>query len=383
MQMKDKTPRSSSCSIPLLLSLFAFLALAVVLTAALILYVPSEARAEFGPPDSGLKKTRQILYGVMLLVQQNDLIRPISSNAAGQPFHVNEGESTPSVVGRLYEEGLIRNPGAFSTYLQYSGLDRSLQAGDYTLSPSMSALEIASSMQDATPKEVRFTILPGWRLDEIAAALPTSGLSIPPQVFLNAAHSRPQGVSFASELTSPASLEGFLLPGEVSVPRDVTVDQFLAILMQPFDKQVTEEIRQGFTRQGLNLYQAVTLASIVERESMQADEMPMIASVFYNRLAKGMKLDSDPTVQYALGFNQDSWWTNPLSLDDLKVESYYNTYIYPGLPPGPIAAPSLDALRAVAFPAETPYYYFRAACDGSGRHVFSETFEEHVQKSCP
>jgi UPF0755 protein len=381
--MKNKTSRSSSCSYSLLLILFALLALAVVLTAALIIYIPGVAQSEFGPPDSGLKKTRQVLYAAILLVQQNDLIRPASNDITKQPFHVNEGETTPSVVGRLYEDGLIRNPGAFSTYLQYSGLDRSLQAGNYELSPAMSALEIAHAMQDATPKEVSFTILPGWRLDEIAAALPTSGLSILPQEFLNAAHSRPQGVSFASELSSPANLEGFLLPGTVTVPRDVTVDQLLTILMQPFETQVSEEIRQGFNRQGLSLFQAVTLASIVERESMQTDEMPMIASVFYNRLDKGMKLDSDPTVQYALGYNRGSWWTNPLTLEDLKVDSYYNTYIYPGLPPGPIAAPSLDALRAVAFPAKTPYYYFRAACDGSGRHVFSETFEEHVQKSCP
>ena len=90
-------------------------------------------------------------------------------------------------------------------------------------------------------------------------------------------------------------------------------------------------------------------------------------------------------MQYALGFNQAkaTWWTNPLSLDDLKTDSPYNTYLYPGLPPGPISNPGLDALRAVAFPDESAYYYFRAACDHSGTHSFSQTFEEHVSKACP
>jgi UPF0755 protein len=98
-----------------------------------------------------------------------------------------------------------------------------------------------------------------------------------------------------------------------------------------------------------------------------------------------MKLDSDPTVQYAIGFNseQRTWWTNPLSLQDLKIDSAYNTYLYSGLPPGPISNPGVAAWRAVAFPADSPYLYFRAACDGSGRHNFARTFEEHLANGCP
>ena len=129
----------------------------------------------------------------------------------------------------------------------------------------------------------------------------------------------------------------------------------------------------------------MTLASIVQREAVDRDEMPMIASVFYNRLEISMKLETDPTVQYALGYNsaQNSWWTTPLTYTHLEVLSPYNTYIYSGLPPTPIANPSLAALQAVAFPAQTPYYYFRAACDGSGTHNFSETYEQHLQYACP
>ncbi|MDO8972110.1 MAG: endolytic transglycosylase MltG, partial [Saprospiraceae bacterium] len=164
-----------------------------------------------------------------------------------------------------------------------------------------------------------------------------------------------------------------------------TITEILTAFTLQFDQQVSEELRQGFQRQGLDLYQAVTLASIVQREAMVADEQPMIASVFYNRLRKPMKLDSDPTVQYAVGYNtpQKTWWTNPLSSKDLKVDSPYNTYTRIGLPPGPIASPGLSALRAVAYPAQSPYFYFQAKCDKSGMHAFAVTYAEHLNNICP
>jgi UPF0755 protein len=115
------------------------------------------------------------------------------------------------------------------------------------------------------------------------------------------------------------------------------------------------------------------------------EEKPIIASVYLNRLRIGMKLDADPAVQYALGYNaaQQTWWTNPLSLDDLKFDSPYNAYLHTGLPPTPVSNPGLKSLRAVAFPTGTPYYYFRAKCDGSGYHLFSETFNEQLANGCP
>jgi len=113
--------------------------------------------------------------------------------------------------------------------------------------------------------------------------------------------------------------------------------------------------------------------------------MTQISSVFLNRLAVDMKLEADPTVQYALGFDSESgtWWTNSISSQDLATDSPYNTYFYAGLPPGPIASPSLNALNAVAFPVISPFFFFQAACDGSGLHVFAVTFEEHLGNNCP
>jgi UPF0755 protein len=161
-------------------------------------------------------------------------------------------------------------------------------------------------------------------------------------------------------------------------------DQLVSTLMNNAALALSPEMRAGFARQGLEVYQAVILASIVQREAVKAEEQPTIASVFLNRLAAGMRLETDPTIQYALGFNPatNSWWKSPLAVEDLAIPSPYNTYQNAGLPPGPICSPSLSALQAVAYPAQTPYYFFRARCDGSGLHDFSETFDQHLQSGC-
>ncbi|MCD4673103.1 MAG: endolytic transglycosylase MltG [Anaerolineaceae bacterium] len=283
----------------------------------------------------------------------------------------------------MQHDGLIQNADAFQTYLIYSGLDVTMQAGDYQISSGLNAMEIAQLFQDATPSTIAFGILPGWRLEEVAAALPSSGLAISPKEFLRTAllPATKKGYSWSDA----ASVEGFILPAIYDVGRDASASELFDTILKGFDEQVTTELRFGISEQGLSLEEAVILASIVEREAVVADEKPVIASVFVNRLALGMRLESDPTVQYAIGFNeaQQTWWKNPLLTNDLKSNSLYNTYLHAGLPPGPICNPSLEALQAVAFPAQTPYYFFRARCDGSGYHDFSVTFEEHLQKACP
>lgn len=175
------------------------------------------------------------------------------------------------------------------------------------------------------------------------------------------------------------------MPGEYTIKRGINAHDLAKLFVERFDQTVAPEIRDGFARQGLDLKQGVTLASIVQREAVVADEQPIIASVFYNRLTNGMKLESDPTVQYAVGYEpmKQTWWKNPLSTEDLQVDSRYNTYRYAGLPPGPISNPGIEALRAVAYPAQTQYFFFRALCDGSGRHAFAVTFDEHLNNACP
>jgi UPF0755 protein len=343
------------------------------------------AKELYGPASPNLSSIQYYRLSYQLLRDQDLLLSPANPGGDEILFTVDLGETPGSTLARLESAGLIASQDALRNYLIYTGHDTRLQAGQFALDPAMTPVEMITVMLDSTPQIITFNILPGWRLEEVAAALPTSGLGISPEEFINAARTRPLSPSFISDLPLGVSLEGYLMPGSYSVDRAIGAGDLLLIMLQSFDEQVTLEIRQGIEQQGLSLHQGITLASIIEKEAVVTEEQPLIASVFFNRLANGINLETDPTVQYALGYNetQDTWWTNPLTLDHLKIDSPYNTYLYPGLPPGPIANPSLGAIRAVAFPAQTPYFYFRAACDGSGLHNFSQTFEEHAGYACP
>lgn len=350
---------------------------------SVVFYIPLRAARLYGPPATSLSLPQRVQYSALLLWYDGLLTQPLDVNGAEQPFTVEIGEAVDSVANHLQAVGLIQDADSFRTYLIYSGLDTSIQAGEYQLSTAMSALDIAHELQDATPEEVTFVVLPGWRVEEVAGSLATSGLAITYDEFLSAAKTPPQGFDF---LAGATTVEGFLYPDSYIFSRSVSApEEMIAEMLRNFSTHLNADLLNGFEKQGLTVYQAVTLASMVEREAVQEEEQASIASVYANRFKIGMKLDADPTVQYAIGYNilQRTWWTNPLSLLDLEINSVYNTYKYEGLPPSPIASPSLGALRAVAFPAETPYLFFRARCDGSGFHEFSETFDEHLQNACP
>jgi UPF0755 protein len=354
-----------------LLPTLAIICLGGIFLVNAALRLSQETEQAFGPPDPSVGRLQTFYLSTLLSRQVEDLNNPINPQGEETPFQIILGESTTTVIQRLSEQDLITDPSAFRNYLVYKGLDTGIQAGEYVLSQRMTPVEIAWALQDATPTEVSFTILAGWRIEEVAESLPTTGLEISPEGFLTTAQIM--------------DAEGYLPSGKYQFPRDTIAEDLLHTLTEVFEDQLTQEIHDGWQNQGLTTREAVILASIIERESVVDDEMPMIASVFLNRLRANMKLDADATVQYALGYNraQNTWWTNPLSQADLKIDSPYNTYRYKGLSPGPICNPSVEALRAVAFPAQTQYFYFRSACDGSGRHVFARTLEGHIQNECP
>jgi len=333
--------------------------------------IPRRAEDLYGPPDPDLSATRHYIQALRLIWGSEDLTRPTDREGDMISLDIKRGQSPDAIIHTMHSLGLIDNPNLFRTYLVYSGLDKKIQTGTYHLSPAMTELEIAAAFRDPSPRETTLTIIPGWRLEEIAAALPELGLQISPQAFVNEVQAR--------------QLEGFLFPETYQVKRDISTPLLIEKLHQTFNDHLTTRMLEGFEDQGLTLREGVILASIIEKEAVLREEMPTISSVFLNRLKKDMPLGADPTIQYALGYNaqQESWWTNPLSEEDFSVQSPYNTYQNQGLPPGPICNPGRAALEAAAFPANTPYYYFSAACDGSGSHSFSETFQEHQSKICP
>jgi UPF0755 protein len=172
-----------------------------------------------------------------------------------------------------------------------------------------------------------------------------------------------------------------LFPATYQVPLDGDVLTLRDEMLAAFSANISAAMQRDAQAQNLTMYEVVTLASIVEREAVIADERPQIASVYLNRLDIDQRLQADPTTQYGLG-QAGNWWP-VLTVADYQNVHPYNTYVVDGLPPGPIASPSVSSMRAVIYPAVTPYYFFRAACDGSGLHQFAITFEEHVANACP
>jgi UPF0755 protein len=363
--------KRSRLSLILILTLVTLTCLALLYMAGIPLNIPKYAEEIYGPPSDTLRLQDKLYLSVFVILDKSELTTPGNTFGEDVSLQVELGESPLSVINKLSDLGLINDPEAFRHYLVYSGIDTQIQAGEYRLNPHMTPIEIAYALQDSTPTHTDFFVLAGWRAEEISESLQYAGLTITPDEYL------------ASVIRNDS--EGYLLPGVYNLPRDISAELLVQTTVNAFNAALTPEIKAGFVQGGFSIHEAVILASIIERETVVDDEMPMIASVFINRLNIGMKLDADPTVQYAIGYNssQDTWWTNPLSYSDLEVESPFNTYRYAGLPPGPICNPGLNALRAVAFPAQTPYYYFRATCDNSGRHLFAETFEEHKGNSCP
>jgi UPF0755 protein len=244
----------------------------------------------------------------------------------------------------------------------------------------MTIPEIAEALQQGRPQEMVVTIPEGWRMEQIAALLEQEAV-MPGEEFLALAREGDVAYPFLADRPRDATLEGYLFPDTYRLPLGARGSDLIQRTLENFDRRVTPQLRQDATAQGLSLFQVITLASIVEREGAVREELPLIASVYRNRLDQNMKLDADPTVQYALGFQPDTeqWWKRPLSLEEYdQVDSPYNTYLNPGLPPGPICNPGLAAIRAVIYPTPSDYVYFvRNDVADDGSHVFAMTFEEH------
>ncbi|MBN1266864.1 MAG: endolytic transglycosylase MltG [Anaerolineales bacterium] len=371
-------------SILLVLILSSLVCLCIVwLTSGFILGWPSMIR-QLGEPSTGLGTTERVYLTVYLALHQKDLDSSAGDPAQEIEILVEEGESASVVVERLQAVGLVHNAELLRNYLRYRGIDREIEIGRYPLSGSMSIRQLAEQLRAAETLEIRVTIPEGWRKEQIASQIAADFPDLTEEALLAVMASRPMGYFFSDFVPENASCEGFLFPDTYSFDPESSAEEVVAAMLTNFDARLTEELVIGFLAQEISIYDAVTLASIVEREAVLNDERPLIAAVFLNRLELGMKLETDPTVQYALGQQEDgTWWKQALSYDDLAFVSPYNTYEITGLPPGPISNPGLESLQAVANPEETPFLYFRARCDGSGRHSFATTYEEHLQNACP
>ena len=285
---------------------------------------------------------------------------------------IEEGEGAKSVAKSLAEAGLISNPNEFTDRISTLGAENNLYPGTYTIVAGSSVDEIIQVLQ-TPPLANGVTIPEGSTLQQTAEYIATyTNGRIPAETFVAAASNASVYASaypFLSEV-GDNSLEGFLFPKTYPIPEDATADTVIRLMLDQYASE-TAGLDWSYAEQhGLSQYDALKLASIVEKESDDSHRAT-VASVFYNRLADSMRLQSDATVAYVVGHDPTA--------EDVATENDYNTYFIDGLPPTPINSPSLECLKAVCSPEETNYYYFYFEDDGKGglNYSFSETYDEH------
>ncbi len=308
---------------------------------------------------------------------------PVNAEAENeeQLFEVPSGSTIRETGEKLEEQGLIRSSLVFRQYLRFSDLDQRIISGNYVLSASMSLSQIArhlSSGEVEAEETIVFTIPEGRNVEQIARILEERGL-VDSEKFLSLAKDPPVEILDSYDFLEgdrpdlEYALEGYLFPETYEVEVDVSEEEIITKLLDQLKKVVVDK-REEIEEIDKELHDLLTLASIIEREARVDHEREIISSVFHNRLDIDQPLESCATVQYAIGELKEV-----LHQSDLDYESPYNTYQRRGLPPGPIASPGNVSIRAAIHPADTEYRYFVSKGDGSGEHLFAETYEGHLR----
>jgi len=282
-----------------------------------------------------------------------------SKNSDKKTFVIQNGESVSSFSKRLEEEKLIRNTLMFHLYIKLNNLDRKIQAGSFSLAENLTARELSKALTEGR-LDKWVTFVEGLRKEQVAEIL-SDNFNTNKEKFI---------------ADSP---EGYLFPDTYLIPLKTDEEKILSIFATNFNKKVTSELLTAAENKGLDKEQLTILASIVERETKNNEERPIVAGILIKRWREGMPLAADATVQYALGFSNDenSWWRKNLSAEDLDFSSPYNTRKNLGLPPGPICSSGLSSINAVINSVESPYYFYLH--DKNGRIHYAKTYDEHLQ----
>ncbi len=292
--------------------------------------------------------------------------RSSGDNISEVAFTVVPGQAFSTIADRLYQAGIIANTRNFKLFARLKGYDKRIKAGEYRLSSVLSPKQVLEIMVSGKVALHRITIPEGFNLYQIADLVAKVGLSDAPE-FIEAA-TEPETVRSLG--VEADTLEGYLFPDTYHFPKGLAAKKIAATMVKRFEEVFLAEWHERARQMNWNTHQVVTLASIIEKETGAAFERPLIASVFHNRLAKDMRLSSDPTVIYGI---KD--FDGNLTRKHLSTPTPYNTYLRKGLPPGPIANPGVASLEAALYPAETNYLYFVSKKDGT--HQFSTNLREH------
>lgn len=360
-------------------------------------YLLNEAKKEREktPMQMTKKKRRNrpikfMIWGFLLLLLivggsasyvYSQLQPPDANGSATVQVTIPSGSSVREIGEILQTEGLIKNATFFSLYVRMQDKGNRLQAGNYHFQSGQSISTLLESMAsgEVVLQTTRFTIPEGWNVEQIATGLANKGI-VDKMKFLQEVN-KGDFTDFAFVKSIPNKqgrkyrLEGYLFPETYEVKKGASEHEVIAKMLSQFQKEVKPEWTAQLQKRNISLDDAVTLASIVEREVVVDEERPVVAGVFFNRIRDNWMLQSCATVQFILGKQRDR-----ITFDDLKIESPYNTYLNPGLPPGPIASPGRASLAAVVQPANHDFFFFVTKKDGTSGHYFSRTLEEHMSR---
>ncbi|MCX6740146.1 MAG: endolytic transglycosylase MltG [Candidatus Parcubacteria bacterium] len=309
----------------------------------------------------------------------------VGQNGSGlsQKFVVHDGESLKQVSQGLKDAGLIDSKLAFEMWIKFKKSENKIQAGEHNLYDTWSIRKISNTLisGNSLENELVIKIIEGWDLYDLAEYFEKIDLAKKEDFYKLVGNPGQHGnqdltawtndYKFLKEKPAGVSLEGYLFPDTYRVFKDASLDDVIKKLLDNFGAKIDTKLLDEIKSQNKSLYDILTLASIVEKEARTPGDKKTVAGVYYNRLEIGMALQADPTVNYITGKQTD----RP-SLDDLKVDSLYNTYKYPGLPPGPICNPGLDSIMAAIYPDKNNYFYFINTPDG--QLIFAKTLEEHA-----
>ena len=316
-----------------------------------------------------------VLVALIFFYYNYSLNTPISSDQAVQSFVVESGWGGTEISEQLEQSGLIRNRYVFQLHVWRRGTDSKLQVGEYFLSKSLTTQEIARILSRGTgeTKEITLTFIEGWNNHDLASYLELKGVAGQDD-FFDVIHKKADWWDEYEILNSKPrnlDLEGYLFPDTYRVFRAASIIDIVRKMLDNLDARLTSQMRQDIAKQGKTIHEILTLASIIEKEVPGDYDRKMVADIFYKRLNAGIALQSDATVNYATGKS-----TPRASASDLQVESLYNTYKHRGLPPGPIANPSLSAINAAIYPEPNQYWYFLTTPGGDA--IYNVSFEDHV-----
>lgn len=314
---------------------------------------------------------------------KNELSGNYHTEGKDVQIEIPQGASAKKIASILKEAGLIKYEKAFTKRLQESEYRGKLKAGTYTLNTGMNTLEMMAALSPvADVKEPIGTLIvpEGFTIQQIAKRCEKQNICSE-QEFLNAVNSvTKEKFPYLEEVPVGAEvdykLQGFLFPATYDIYDDTTAQSLVEWMMETFDNYYTDDLKIRADELNLSTYEVITLASIVEREARVEEERAVIAGVMFNRLNQGMKLQVCPSVLYPL--TKGLYDKGKVYYEDLELDSPYNTYKYEGLPVGPICNPGIACINAVLYPREHNYLYYHVADEETGEHVFSETYEEHI-----